>query len=338
MKKIFSIMLAVFIVAAVFVPSVTSAATTVESVFTDSVFRSYICEKAGITDTKADIGNYKTALAAIKEISVPGKGIKSIAGIEYCTGLTFLDVSDNKISSVNLTKNTNLRYLFINDNLLKKLDLSKNKALTRIYAHNCRLISVVLPSSAVKVFLHGNALNSVNFSSCLSLSELSIKDNNLIRLNVSANHALKYLWAGNNNIPDIKLSSSAKYETVVLGTQTYTAGAVMNSDGDFVYTPGWNITSANTKYTSSKVTVPRSSMPFALTASGTLDGHSIKVNVTLVNMTGDINADGIINSKDFTILLSKYGGTDAAADLNNDGTVNSKDFTILLSKYGDTTY
>lgn len=50
--------------------------------------------------------------------------------------------------------------------------------------------------------------------------------------------------------------------------------------------------------------------------------------------TGDINNDGSVNIFDLSILLSKWGTTDAASDLNKDGTVNVFDLSILLSHWG----
>jgi hypothetical protein len=49
---------------------------------------------------------------------------------------------------------------------------------------------------------------------------------------------------------------------------------------------------------------------------------------------GDINNDGSVNIFDLSILLSKWGTTDAASDLNKDGSVNVFDLSILLSHWG----
>lgn len=49
---------------------------------------------------------------------------------------------------------------------------------------------------------------------------------------------------------------------------------------------------------------------------------------------GDLNGDDFINVVDFSILLSKWGTSDAVADLNKDGVINVVDFSILLSNWG----
>jgi hypothetical protein len=57
-------------------------------------------------------------------------------------------------------------------------------------------------------------------------------------------------------------------------------------------------------------------------------------NTTNSTKTGDINADGSVNIFDLSILLSKWGTSDAASDLNHDGGVNVFDLSILLSHWG----
>lgn len=49
---------------------------------------------------------------------------------------------------------------------------------------------------------------------------------------------------------------------------------------------------------------------------------------------GDIDGDGSVGYKDFSILLSKWGTDNKDADLNGDGKVNLPDFSILLSNWG----
>ncbi len=52
---------------------------------------------------------------------------------------------------------------------------------------------------------------------------------------------------------------------------------------------------------------------------------------------GDVNSDNIVNSLDFSIMLSnwnKTGATRAQGDLSGDGAVTSLDFSILLTNWG----
>lgn len=49
---------------------------------------------------------------------------------------------------------------------------------------------------------------------------------------------------------------------------------------------------------------------------------------------GDINQDGSVSATDLSMLLAKWGSTDATADLNQNGKVDIYDLSIVLSNYG----
>lgn len=48
---------------------------------------------------------------------------------------------------------------------------------------------------------------------------------------------------------------------------------------------------------------------------------------------GDLDGNGVIEFKDFSILLSKWGTNDPKADINGDGKVNVRDFSILIKNW-----
>lgn len=48
---------------------------------------------------------------------------------------------------------------------------------------------------------------------------------------------------------------------------------------------------------------------------------------------GDLDGDGSVGYRDFSILLSKWGSDDEKADINGDGKVNIYDFSILLTNW-----
>jgi hypothetical protein len=55
------------------------------------------------------------------------------------------------------------------------------------------------------------------------------------------------------------------------------------------------------------------------------------------NPAADLNNDGQVNVFDLSMLLSKWGTTDAAADINDDNSVGILDLSILLSSWGAVT-
>jgi T5SS/PEP-CTERM-associated repeat protein len=60
---------------------------------------------------------------------------------------------------------------------------------------------------------------------------------------------------------------------------------------------------------------------------------SVLVHVINPPVTGDINADGVVNGADLGLLLGAWGSSDPAADLNNDGIVNGADLGLLLGNW-----
>jgi len=63
-------------------------------------------------------------------------------------------------------------------------------------------------------------------------------------------------------------------------------------------------------------------------------GYLVVQRSHAATLVGDINNDGVVNVFDLSILLSKWGTSNAAADLNSDGSVNVFDLSTLLSHWG----
>lgn len=66
--------------------------------------------------------------------------------------LTQLILSNNKIQSVDLSKNNKLETIEINNNQISELDLSNNNKLVCVYAHQNKISNVSMPESGIEVF------------------------------------------------------------------------------------------------------------------------------------------------------------------------------------------
>jgi|GEM_PF-1708405 len=149
---------------------------------TDNNFRAYL--KKTIPNAFPDGGEQMNANhSSVKEldkISVSNKGIKTLKGIEYFTGLKKLFCSKNQLTSLDLSKNTALNSLYCSDNQLTSLNIAGCKALTGLYCYN-------------------NKLTTLNVSANTALTNLSFHDNDLKSLDLSQNTALTYLNCYNNS-------------------------------------------------------------------------------------------------------------------------------------------
>ncbi|MEO9571426.1 MAG: hypothetical protein ABJG40_09550, partial [Polaribacter sp.] len=123
----------------------------------------------------------------ITYLSLPSKSISDITGIKDFIGLTFLDVTYNNLSNLDLSFNIVLDRLRCGNNNLSSLDLSTNSELTSLTCNN-------------------NNLSSLNISFNIKLNFLTCPFNNLTSLDVSTNTSLSTLWCFSNNLTSLDVS------------------------------------------------------------------------------------------------------------------------------------
>ena len=102
-----------------------------EENFPDAIFRAWVLSQEYGTDGKLS----KSEIAGVTSISVDGKRIQTLQGIELFTALTYLNCGSNQLTALDVSKNTALTTLYCNTNLLTALDLSQNTALTKLYCY-----------------------------------------------------------------------------------------------------------------------------------------------------------------------------------------------------------
>lgn len=104
-----------------------------ETTFPDDAFRQYVEENC---DADSDGMLSDTERQSVKALPLSGKAIESLQGIEYFTALVRLNCSENLLTSLDLSENTDLQTLNCADNRLTSLDLSGNTKLTYISCTN----------------------------------------------------------------------------------------------------------------------------------------------------------------------------------------------------------
>lgn len=117
----------------------------------------------------------------------------------YCTTLTVLDVSKNyNLKSLSCSENPNLsilkinsdlEYLYCPNNKLKSLDLTKNQKLRTLMCSD-------------------NEITNLDLSQCISLKELNCSYNQLSSLELSNNKKLTSLYCTNNQLTTLDLSEN----------------------------------------------------------------------------------------------------------------------------------
>ncbi|MGI6497438.1 MAG: leucine-rich repeat domain-containing protein [Oscillospiraceae bacterium] len=191
--------------------------------FTDANFLAAVREKLG---KGAADKVYTTDVSKITVLSVSGKGIASLDGIEYFYGLERFLCYNNNLTSLDVSKNPNLDYLHCSNNQLTALDVSKNPNLEYL-------------------FCEGVQLTSLDVSKNPNLNYLQCSNNQLTALDVSKNPNLNHLSCQNNYLPSenaiIGLNKS-QLSYFVFAPQAPTPSAPQNlsaKPGDAAVTLSW---------------------------------------------------------------------------------------------------
>ena len=159
--------------------------------FPDKGFRKYISENIDLNKdgvlSKSEIKSVKTIY--LSESEEDGYTCKSLTGINIFTELQTLKCAGNKLTTLDVSKNTKLVKLDCDVNKLTKLDVSKN---TKLVELDCDV----------------NKLTKLDVSKNSKLEYLSCKDNKLTKLDVSRNSKLKYLDCYDNKLTDLNINKN----------------------------------------------------------------------------------------------------------------------------------
>ena len=151
--------------------------------------------------------------------------IKSATGIEKLTVLTYLDVRDNQLTELDVSKNKLLtdnmilsssslseRYhLFdISGNQLTNLNLGDNKNITGLDVSRNQLTSLDVSKNTALIYLdvRDNQLTELDVSKNTALKTLEVYNNKLTNLDVSKNTALTYLYVYNNQLMNLDMNNN----------------------------------------------------------------------------------------------------------------------------------
>lgn len=184
-------------------------------------------------------------MATVTELDLSGRELTSLFGIEYFTGLTTLDCSDNKLTTLSfgassspMTKAetavglTSLEELDCANNQLTTLTLTDLPKLVRLDCADNLLASVSLSNLPVleNLKLENNQLTAIDASTVPSVHYLGCYGNRLTSLDVSKLTQLKGLYCYENYLSSLDISmlsadlmlSCGNQKTVSGGTQTLT--------------------------------------------------------------------------------------------------------------------
>ena len=164
-----------------------------ENLFPDPAFRQYVLDTIDENGSGAleDFEREKVTTIDLNN-GYNGSKISDLTGIEYFTSITELAVSNNALTSIDVSKLTKLVTLWINKNQLTELDLSSNN-LTALYCDD-------------------NQIKSLNLAGNTNLSDLECRNNQLTSLDISMATELKLLYLENNKLEFLDLSNNSNLD------------------------------------------------------------------------------------------------------------------------------
>ncbi|MDD7913916.1 T9SS type A sorting domain-containing protein [Polaribacter ponticola] len=181
-------------------------------------------------------------------------GISVLTGIEAFINITGLNVKNNNLSSVDLSKNKKLIWLEIGGNNLTSLNVDSLTVLTRLVAKNNNITGIKLTNNTDLVELDASNNDIVNFdiNQNSKITKLILNDNNLERV---------VLQNGNNtSISDISLLNNPNLECVTVDDVDYSNTNWANKDAQTNYNIDcnsvWEIYTEDEELDSALISIP----------------------------------------------------------------------------------
>ena len=156
-----------------------------EQNFPDKNFRNWVLSQ----EYGADGVLTNEELENVTSINISRLEIHNLKGIEYFAALKVLNCMTNKLTSLDLSKNTALEKLECVGNRMTTINLLENKKIKKL---NCG----------------GNNLTAIDVSGCTELDTLACSDNQLTALDVSKNTKLRSLECYSNQLTSLDLSKN----------------------------------------------------------------------------------------------------------------------------------
>ena len=179
--------------------------------FPDEVFREYVEQ----FDTNHDEALSEEELSAVTTMNVIGN-VADLTGIENFTALKRLEVQNQQLTKLDVSKLTELETLWCDNNQLTKLDLTNNTKLIHLQCTNNQLTELDLANTTtlVDLWCENNLLNQLDVANNTALVTLSCSNNQLKSLNVAQNEALADLRCDHNQLTTLDLSTNVNLETI----------------------------------------------------------------------------------------------------------------------------
>jgi Leucine-rich repeat (LRR) protein len=200
--------------------------------------------------------NGKVITADINKVTfldLADSNISDLSGIEDFKELIYFFCDRNKLSSIDVSKNTLLENLGVNENNLTSLDVTKNTKLHTLTITQNKITSIDLLQNInlKRLGVNDNQLTELDLTNITLLTELDFSNNNLTSIDITKQANLSYLNCGFNKLTSLDISQNPKLQTVYADSNQFTELNVQNGNNENLILPSkTNKNSTATVYTS----------------------------------------------------------------------------------------
>jgi len=184
----------------------------VVEIIEDEAFKKYCLFEFDKTPKDGKLSLQEIQNAA--KITITGSNIRSLAGIEYFTGLKELYCAGNNLQSLNLSKNKKMLKLDCSKNPINDLDVSELTELTDLYIDDTNIRTIDVSKNAKLYWLaaSGNQMTNIDVSNNMELTIFECNVNQLEAIDLKKNTKLQYLHCTGNKIKTLDLTSNKALE------------------------------------------------------------------------------------------------------------------------------
>ncbi len=142
-------------------------------------------------DDQVDGSVITASIETIEDLVIEDKGITNLSGIEDFISLVGLWVSDNDLTTLNVSGNQNLKFVFANNNSLSSLLVNDLPNLEKIAVENNALTTLDISDNTAleQLSLAGNSLGAIDVSritNVVQLNTFDVQNNPLTCIRVNA--------------------------------------------------------------------------------------------------------------------------------------------------------
>ena len=211
--------------------------------FGDANFKAYCVENF---DSNGDGELTEDEAKAVTSVNASMLNITSLVGIEYFSNLESIDVSFNKLETLDLSHSPKLTEVLVNGNKLQALNLSGLAGIGTLDCSNNKLTALNVSEAEGLQSLNctNNSIGALNLKKNKALVELQCSGNQLTALDLKNNTSLVTLYCRKNGIGVLDLASLTALKNLDCGSNSLqTLNVYKNTALETLYCGGNALTS-----------------------------------------------------------------------------------------------